>query len=514
MTGARRFRSRFAALAIPACSIACLVLALASASPSQQTLHVPAQYKTIQAAVNAAGADDTVLVAPGRYVENVVINSARITLKSSAGAAVTTIDGAKQGTVVRARFDGCLIEGFTITNGSLGGLELHASSARYNVITGNQGIMGGGIEPYGSPCYIEHNEITHNVASYHGGGVGWPSSTCCHVFVRDNYIAHNISQGAGGGVLLGYGSLVRNRIVGNTAATDGGGVHIDGYENYGLSDNIVYGNQAGRHGGGVYMDGYVGGFNYSSSHFTVVGNSAGVDGGGLWCRELRGVTLSDWILWNNQALRGAGPELWVGKASSIVIQHSVVKNGMSGVYVEKSLPPPYFNKLIWGAGMLTSDPRFVDEANGDLHLTANSPCVDAGSWAQGPTNRRDFEGNPRLSLLAVDIGADEFFPTGYSVGTPKPGGSATVVVIGPPQTPVLLGYSLAGRLLAPPVAIPGLGSFWLAPPFAVFSAGVTDAGGVFRLPVTVPASFPRPYDIFLQALSGQVLTDPWALKVR
>ncbi len=49
-------------------------------------------YCTIQAAVNAATAGQTVSVAPGTYIENVTINK-NLTLFSTSGRAVTTIQG-------------------------------------------------------------------------------------------------------------------------------------------------------------------------------------------------------------------------------------------------------------------------------------------------------------------------------------------------------------------------------------------------------------------------------------
>ncbi len=62
-------------------------------SPESQAklLWAPGQYATIQAAVNAASADDTVMVAAGIYNENVVISTSGLRLKAI-GRAV--IDGA------------------------------------------------------------------------------------------------------------------------------------------------------------------------------------------------------------------------------------------------------------------------------------------------------------------------------------------------------------------------------------------------------------------------------------
>ena len=54
-------------------------------------LHVPAEYSTIQAAVDASSSGDTVLVAPGEYVGDVDMGGKLITLRSSDGATKTTI---------------------------------------------------------------------------------------------------------------------------------------------------------------------------------------------------------------------------------------------------------------------------------------------------------------------------------------------------------------------------------------------------------------------------------------
>ncbi|RKY94752.1 MAG: hypothetical protein DRQ13_07885, partial [Ignavibacteriae bacterium] len=61
-----------------------IVLFLFAANPvlSQVTIHVPGDYSTIQAGINASQNGDTILVDEGTYYENVRIVSKAVTLAS------------------------------------------------------------------------------------------------------------------------------------------------------------------------------------------------------------------------------------------------------------------------------------------------------------------------------------------------------------------------------------------------------------------------------------------------
>jgi hypothetical protein len=59
-----------------------------------------------------------------------------------------------------------------------------------------------------------------------------------------------------------------------------------------------------------------------------------------------------------------------------------------------------------GPGNIASDPQFVDAANGNYHLSATSPCLNAGTNAFAP-GTTDLDGNPRILNSVVDMGAYE-----------------------------------------------------------------------------------------------------------
>ena len=85
------------------------------------TINIPADYPTIQQGIDAAVNGDTVLVAPGTYLENIDFEGKAITLKSELGPDVTTIDGNRAGSVVifeNQETTNSVLDGFKITNGT------------------------------------------------------------------------------------------------------------------------------------------------------------------------------------------------------------------------------------------------------------------------------------------------------------------------------------------------------------------------------------------------------------
>jgi len=84
------------------------------------TYYVPDDYGTIQAAIDAATAGDSIVVRPGTYYENINLLGKYIALRSQEGAADTWIDGSRAGSVVTCssgESSGVLLKGFTLYNG-------------------------------------------------------------------------------------------------------------------------------------------------------------------------------------------------------------------------------------------------------------------------------------------------------------------------------------------------------------------------------------------------------------
>src|SRR5579863_126747 len=155
-------------------SLAVLYLLLASSFAVAATINVPKDQPTIQDGINAANNGDTVLVAPGKYVENINFNGKAITVRSSSDAEQTVIDGNAIGPVVSFvshETQSSLLEGFTIQNGLptgnqyvAGGIAIGDSSPTLmrNIVTKNAGC---GIAVYFGAPLIKNNTISYNSGS-------------------------------------------------------------------------------------------------------------------------------------------------------------------------------------------------------------------------------------------------------------------------------------------------------------------------------------------------------------
>ncbi len=192
---------------------------LSFATGSAKTLKVPSDYKTIQSAIDAASSGDIVLVAPGRYEENIKLREGVI-LRGS-GADATTIDGGgRQNVNVVEGAKMAVIEGFTITNSGLRGktgdsmdVGISANNAPMTIancrITGNNA----GIRVLFSPSNIVNNVVSNN--KVHGIYVFYSDAT-----VKNNIIYNNESYGI-------YNAYSKPEIVNNTIFNNFDGIYSE-----------------------------------------------------------------------------------------------------------------------------------------------------------------------------------------------------------------------------------------------------------------------------------------------
>ncbi len=358
----------------------------------------PADYTTIQQAIDQSQDGDVIVVRPGTYAERVVFNGRRVTVRSDDPNDPRTV----QGTIIAApsgagvTFDfgeggGSVLEGLTITGrgivcvGSAPTISknvirdcedagIAGQSEAAPTIVGNTIVDNGAEGIFACSGPITGNIITRNTA-----GVAY-----CNGSIRDNVISYNADAG---GLYFCDGEIVGNTIVGNYAAPDGGGLYAcNGW----IENNVIAGNRTDGEGGGLY------GCMQLICNNTIVGNLAGTYGGAI--SRCPG-TVQNNIIAYNEASTTAGI---YGVAMNSYNAFWMNAGGNFGGDASQGVGDFVANPLFaaegrWedGGTAATDDDTWID---GDYHLQSQvgrwdptarqwvvdsetSRCVDAGSPA-------------------------------------------------------------------------------------------------------------------------------------
>jgi hypothetical protein len=123
-----------------------------------------------------------------------------------------------------------------------------------------------------------------------------------------------------------------------------------------------------------------------------------LQGGAAHSYAFSNPTFINCILWGDTAPDGAEIAITSAESpSSLTISYSDVQEGEAAAYVESRC------ELNWGEGNIDTDPLFI--GGGNYHLTADSPCIDAGTDTDIDI---DIDGDTRPQLAGYDIGSDEF----------------------------------------------------------------------------------------------------------
>ena len=367
-------------------------LLMLTVSIQAHILNVPEDFETIQGAIDEAEDGDTVLVAPGEYVENIQFAGRDIVVAShfiidgdEDFIAETIIDGDQNGSVVTFSNLGDTVpqlNGFTLRNGgrkddSHGeGIEsLYANPFLSNlVVTDNRGYSGGLSFRY-SEATLNNSRIVGNIGSFGGGGLIFHSD----ISMQNVIFESNESESNGGGLLIWScdPTLMDVIVRDNIAGAIGGGIRLDSASptltRVAIVDNV------GRIGGGLETD-------FDSNpvliNVTIVGNeSESNQGGGIDIGRSE-VTMVNSIVWGNEP-------------------GNILNEGnFEAIYSD-------FEDMMGGEGNISEEPLFVDPDNGDYHLTHDSPCIDAG----------DPDSDPDLDGTRADMGAFPYLRRGVMRGT-------------------------------------------------------------------------------------------------
>ncbi|MEF8811052.1 MAG: T9SS type A sorting domain-containing protein, partial [Bacteroidales bacterium] len=208
-------------------------------------------------------------------------------------------------------------------------------------------------------------------------------------------------------------TIANCRIEGNRATNFGGGVYnystADGVSRPVFINCVFSGNRSDKNGGAIYSYGINGG--QSSPRLincSFASNRAGMLGGGIYHYENGTPSLTNCILWGNQA-----------DSASAAFEHEVVDNGNDTILYSHcnirgsdAWPVPAgLADQVLDTDPLYVAPPFIQWApltGGDLRLKEGSPCIDSGIndsvWVAYDLNKAE-----RIQNEVVEMGAYEGF---------------------------------------------------------------------------------------------------------
>lgn len=341
-------------------------------------INVPADYATIQLAIENASNGDIIIVDNGTYYENISFLGKEILVTSNfhltgnrSDIVNTIINGSRAtgdlGSCVTfnsGETNNSILKGFTIREGT--GTKTFNSNENLWFRTGG-GLLLKDTSPTIINNIIEDNESIAETGVFAAGGGGIRMGNGQPIIM--NNIIRNNTGGYAGGIMIGRfstGSIIKNNVIANNTAigsfNGGGGVFVD-WQPVTLENNTIVNNHSGDKGGGVISTGTT----------TVIKNC---------------------IIYGNTATNGDAQIFKRFGGGNANVTYTNIEGGFNGAGNEE--------------GIIDVAPNFADTAI--YLLNAGSPCIDSGN---PDTQYNDIEdpnsaGNalsPSLGTIANDMGA-------------------------------------------------------------------------------------------------------------
>ena len=285
-------------------SLALILLVGLTRAVLAQTLHVPTDYATIQAAIDDASEGDQVWVAAGTYYEHVVLKSyvdllggfESVGWTRDISSHPTIIDGSGSGNVVYLNDDGHLtFDGFIVRNGDWG-FYVPTTPSVWELVISNNEFIGVGIQIQILGSTIIKNNSIHDVPTGIYGALSFRQPLDLSIInnlIYNNYSGCYTYHEVGtiryiNNTIVNCGWAIKMQqptshvIANNILANNGTGIENTNAATYSITNNILWGNSTD------YKNVTPGGDNLSSdpkfwdvanNNYHILPDSPGIDAG-------------------------------------------------------------------------------------------------------------------------------------------------------------------------------------------------------------------------------------------
>lgn len=284
-------------------------------------------------------------------------------------------------------------------NAASAGQQVWVKAGTYN----ERITLKNGVRVFGGFAGTETARLQRDLYTYESVLHGQSGGTVVNVptgtnngTVLDGFTITGGSSGSGAGIYMDNSSAVisNNFIIGNSASSGGYGAGIVATGGAPLIINNVIARNTATHSAGVYL----------------YGTSAQL--------------INNTIAYNTSLASATGAAVYTSDHTNVLLSNNIIAFQTGGACIERKNVSsaivtlrnncvfggnPNYRGLAQGSTDIVANPDFLNAGANDFHLFGLSPCIDRGNNADIASQPVDMDGQSRINLVWVDIGADELY---------------------------------------------------------------------------------------------------------